>query len=112
MIMVRPVDHRAGSTPANSGVFHAEDGRLLVALPAPDDLIEMRALGAIVCREPSRHSRTISRSSIGAASSPLPISMPPPFGDVRHSIYRPKRSQPAGAKRVTFSLDLLLFRPT
>jgi hypothetical protein len=31
--------------------------------------------------------------------------------DVLHSIYRPMRSQPAGAMRVTFSLDLLLFRP-
>jgi hypothetical protein len=31
--------------------------------------------------------------------------------DVLHSIYRPMRSQPVEAKRVTFSLDLLLFRP-
>src|SRR3989442_1409083 len=30
--------------------------------------------------------------------------------DVLLSIYRPMRSQPAGAMRVTFSLDLLLFR--
>ena len=32
--------------------------------------------------------------------------------DVLHSIYRPIRSQPVEAMRVTFSLDLLLFRPT
>jgi len=31
--------------------------------------------------------------------------------DVLHSIYRPMRSRPAEAMRVTFSLDLLLFRP-
>jgi len=32
--------------------------------------------------------------------------------DVLHSIYRPMQSQPAKAMRVTFSLDLLLFRQT
>jgi hypothetical protein len=32
--------------------------------------------------------------------------------DVLHSIYRPMQSQPAQAMRVTFSLDLLLFRRT
>jgi len=31
--------------------------------------------------------------------------------DVLLSIYRPLRAQPAEAMRVTFSLDLLLFRP-
>ena len=31
--------------------------------------------------------------------------------DVLHSIYRPLRSEPVTAMRVTFSLDLLLFRP-
>ena len=31
--------------------------------------------------------------------------------DVLHSIYRPRQKQPAAAMRVTFSLDLLLFRP-
>jgi hypothetical protein len=30
--------------------------------------------------------------------------------DVLQSIYRPMRTQPATAMRVTFSLDLLLFR--
>ena len=32
--------------------------------------------------------------------------------DVLLSIYRPLQSQPAQATRVTFSLDLLLFKPT
>ena len=31
--------------------------------------------------------------------------------DVLNSIYRPRQKQPAAAMRVTFSLDLLLFRP-
>jgi hypothetical protein len=31
--------------------------------------------------------------------------------DVLHSIYRPMRAQSAEARRVTFSLDLLLFEP-
>jgi hypothetical protein len=30
--------------------------------------------------------------------------------DVLHSIYRPMQSRPAEAMRLTFSLDLLLFR--
>jgi hypothetical protein len=30
--------------------------------------------------------------------------------DVLHSIYRPMRKEPARAMRLTFSLDLLLFR--
>jgi 23S rRNA (guanine745-N1)-methyltransferase len=87
-----------------------DDGRLLVAIPAPDDLIELRGAGR------DRAARTVDTfakeftlaerrrvttvADLDAAS----------IRDLLLSIYRPMRSQPAGAMRVTFSLDLLLFR--
>ena len=85
-------------------------GRLLIALPAPDDLIELRGAGR------DRVARTIEtfggdftlieqrRVSTTADLDAAAVQ------DVLHSIYRPLRSQPAQAMRVTFSLDLLLFR--
>ena len=85
-----------------------DDGRLLVAIPAPDDLIELRGQGrervdrteetfakefALV-----QHKRVTTTADLDAAS----------VQDVLLSIYRPMQSQPAQAMRVTFSLDLLL----
>ncbi len=88
-----------------------DDGRLLVALAAPDDLIELRGVGR------DRVDRTvetfakdftlIDRRRV-ATSADLDAAA---VQDVLHSIYRPMRAQPAEAMRVTFSLDLLLFRP-
>jgi 23S rRNA (guanine745-N1)-methyltransferase len=88
-----------------------DDGRLLVAIPAPDDLIELRGAGR------NRVARTVGtfahdfklidqhRTTTTADLDAKAIS------DVLHSIYRPMQSKPAEAMRVTFSLDLLLFRP-
>jgi 23S rRNA (guanine745-N1)-methyltransferase len=56
-----------------------EDGHLVVAVPAPADLIELRGAGVIAWLEPSRRSRMTSRSSIGAASPPRQTSTLPPF---------------------------------
>ena len=86
-----------------------EDGRLLVALPAPDDLIELRGVGR------DRVSRTVETfapefklvdqrrvttvADLDAAA----------VEDVLKSIYRPLQAHPAEAMRVTFSFDLLLF---
>ncbi|MCU1339192.1 MAG: methyltransferase protein [Bryobacterales bacterium] len=89
-----------------------DDGRLLVALPAPGDLIELRGAGR------DRVSRTLEtfandftlldqRRVVTAADLDAAA-----VQDVLLSIYRPMRAQPAEAMRVTFSLDLLLFRPT
>ncbi len=87
------------------------DGRLLVALPAPDDLIELRGAGR------DRTARTVDtfapaftlvnqiRATTTADLDAAAVH------DVLHSIYRPMQSKPAPAMRVTFSLDLLLFRP-
>lgn len=87
-----------------------DDGRLLVALPAPDDLVELRGAGR------DRVARTVEtfahfftlvdqrRVTTAAELDPAAVH------DVLLSIYRPMRSQPAEAMRVTLSLDLLLFR--
>jgi 23S rRNA (guanine745-N1)-methyltransferase len=89
-----------------------DDGRLLVALPAPDDLIELR--GPSRDRTPrtietfapdfklTARSRATTTADLTAAA----------VEDVLYSIYRPRQKQPAAAMRLTFSLDLLLFRPT
>ena len=97
----------------NPGEFHRvlrEDGRLLVALPAPDDLIELRGPGR------DRVARTIETFAGGfklAAQRRVSTAADLDAAgvqDVLHSIYRPMRGGPAEAMRVTFSLDLLLFR--
>ncbi|MGH9558104.1 MAG: methyltransferase domain-containing protein [Bryobacteraceae bacterium] len=86
------------------------DGRLLVAIPAPDDLIELRGEGR------DRVPRTIETFAPGftlmerlRATTTADLDEAA-AADVLHSIYRPMRSRPVTAMRVTFSLDLLLFR--
>ena len=97
----------------NTGEFRRvlrDDGRLLVALPAPDDLIELRGTGR------DRVSRTVytfgpqftlidqRRATTSADLDAAAVR------DVLLSIYRPMRALPVDAMRVTFSFDLLLFR--
>lgn len=96
----------------NAPEFHRvlrEGGRLLVAIPAPDDLVELRGVG----RE--RVDRTVStfadlfqlqkqrRVTTTADLDEAAVE------DIRHAIYRPMQQETARAMRVTFSLDLLLF---
>jgi 23S rRNA (guanine745-N1)-methyltransferase len=92
-------------------VLRAE-GRLLVAIPAPDDLIELRGRGR------DRAERTIEtfaegfeledRQRVDTTADLDAVGVE----DILHSIYRPLRSKPVEAARVTFALDLLLFRRT
>ena len=97
----------------NAGEFRRvvrDDGRLLVALAAPEDLIELRGVGRDrVTRtvETFVHGFTLVDRRRVATTADLDAAA---VHDVLLSIYRPMRSQPAGAMRVTFSLDLLLFR--
>ena len=87
-----------------------EDGRLLVALAGPEDLIELRG------RSRDRVERTIqtfesgfvleNRSRVTASADMDEAGV----RDVLLSIYRPIQSEPARAMGVTFSLDLLMFR--
>ena len=87
-----------------------DDGCLLVAIPAPEDLIELRGKGRD--RVPRTvatfmHDFTLVDQRRIATTADLDAAA---VHDVLHSIYRPMRSQPAQAMRVTFGLDLLLFR--
>ncbi|HZL57967.1 MAG TPA: hypothetical protein VFC21_12835, partial [Bryobacteraceae bacterium] len=86
-----------------------DDGRLLVALPAPDDLIELRGTGRDRCERTieafSREFRLVEKRRATTAAD-LDAGA---VQDVLRSIYRPMQSRPAEAARVTFSLDLLLF---
>jgi 23S rRNA (guanine745-N1)-methyltransferase len=98
----------------NAGEFRRvlrDDGRLLVALPAPEDLVELRGAGRDrVARtvETFAHDFTLVEQRRVTAAADLDAAA---VEGVLHSIYRPKRSQPVKSMRVTFSLDLLLFRP-
>ena len=88
------------------------DGRLLVALPSPDDLVELRGKG----RE-DRVARTVeefsgqfvlSKQERVTTSAELDA---PGVADVLHSIYRPMQPKEPAPGRGTFGLDLLLFQP-
>ena len=84
------------------------EGKLLAAVPAPDDLIELRGKGR------DRVDRTISEANGFQLLQQERVTTSVDLDaagvdDVLHSIYRPLRREPARAMRVTFSLDLLLF---
>ena len=86
-------------------------GRLIVALPAPDDLIELRGAGrdrvARTVQTFAQYFTLVDRRRITTVAELDAAAVQ----DVLLSIYRPLRTQPPKAMRVTFSLDLLLFRP-
>jgi 23S rRNA (guanine745-N1)-methyltransferase len=88
-----------------------DDGRILVAIPAPDDLIELRGAGR------DRFARTVETFASDfklieqRRATTLVDLDADAVRDVLHSIYRPMQSKPPEAMRVTFSLELLLFRP-
>jgi 23S rRNA (guanine745-N1)-methyltransferase len=102
----------------NTGEFRRilrDDGRLLVALPAPADLAELRHHQGEAGRD--RVDRTVETFArdftlvdrrLVSTTAELDAAA---VHDVLLSIYRPRRSQPVEAMRVTFSLDLLLFKP-
>lgn len=88
-----------------------DDGRLLIAVPAPDDLIELRGKGR------DRVARTIETFAPGftlAEQRRVTTHAELDTDSVRDalvSIYRPMHAEPISAMQVTFSLDLLLFQP-
>lgn len=98
----------------NSGEFRRvlrDDGRLLVAIPGADDLIELRGAGRDrVVRTVETFAPAFSLIDRGRVSSTADLDAPT-VQDVLVSIYRPMGSRPTEPIRVTFSLDLLLFRP-
>jgi 23S rRNA (guanine745-N1)-methyltransferase len=88
----------------------ASGGRLMVAVPAPEDLVELRGVGRDrVARTLEAftdgftltdHRRAITAADLDAAA----------VREVLTSIYRPLRAEPVGPLRLTFGFDLLLFR--
>jgi SAM-dependent methyltransferase len=87
-----------------------DDGRLLVAIPAPDDLVELRGTGR---ERISRTVATFAHFSLAGqrrASTTADLDREAVY-DVLLSIYRPRVIEKVNAMRVTFSLDLLLFAP-
>lgn len=86
------------------------NGRLLVAIPAPDDLIELRGAGRddrlARTRETFAPHFAFERHRRAATTAHLDQQA---IDDVLHAIYRPMQSDPPGPQPVTFSLDLLLF---
>ncbi len=98
----------------NSGEFRRvlrDDGRLLVAVSSPEDLAELRGAGrdrvARTVETFARDFALVDRRRVTTTSDLNAEAV----HDVLLSIYRPMRSEPIEAMRVTFSLDLLLFRP-
>jgi 23S rRNA (guanine745-N1)-methyltransferase len=97
----------------NAGEFRRVlrgDGRLLVGVAAPDDLIELRGTGQDrVDRTVETFAHEFTLADRRRVTTLVDLDSAA-VQDVLHSIYRPMRTQPAEARRVTFSLDLLLFR--
>ncbi|HEV2199191.1 MAG TPA: methyltransferase domain-containing protein [Bryobacteraceae bacterium] len=88
------------------------DGRLLVAIPSPEDLIELRGVGRDrVPRTVEAFARDFKLIDQRRATTAADLDADA-VHDVLISIYRPSRARPPESMRVTFSLDLLLFRPT
>lgn len=88
-----------------------DGGRLMVAIPAPEDLIELRGTGRDrVDRTVETFQRDfalVDRRKVVALADLEELAV----HDVLVSIYRPMQSAPVEAMRLTFSLDLLLFKP-
>src|SRR5580658_1696757 len=89
----------------NAGEFRRvlrDDGRLLIALPAPDDLIELRGVGrdrvARTLETFAQGFKLVDRSRVATVADLDAAGV----HDVLHSIYRPMRSKPAEPMRVTF----------
>lgn len=86
-----------------------DNGRLLIAIPAPDDLTEIRGPGrdrvARTIEEFVPHFKLVAQSR-ATTTAQLDAAA---VEDVRLAIYRPMQAAPATAMQVTFSFDLLSF---
>ncbi len=86
-------------------------GRLLVAVPAPDDLMELRGAGRDrIARTQESFAPHFAFAGHRRATTSADLDQQA-VEDVLHAIYRPLQAQPPRAQPVTFSLDLLLFHP-
>ena len=87
-----------------------DDGRLLIAVPSPEDLIELRGQGRDrVARTTDLFAPDFTVTDQRRVTTTRDLDAAA-VQDLLHSIYRPMQSKPAEAMRVTLGLDLLLFR--
>jgi 23S rRNA (guanine745-N1)-methyltransferase len=87
------------------------DGRLLIAIPAPDDLVELRGEGRDrVARTIETFANEFALLDQRRATTAGDLDRDA-VHDVLLSIYRPRAIEKVSGLRVTFSLDLLLFAP-
>ena len=96
----------------NAGEFRRvlkDGGRLLVAISAADDLIELRGTGRDrVARTLEIFAASFRLAAQGRVTTTADLEAAA-VRDVLDAVYRPLRPRSAAAMRVTFSLDLLLF---
>ncbi|HSY49840.1 MAG TPA: methyltransferase domain-containing protein [Thermoanaerobaculia bacterium] len=86
-----------------------EDGRLLVAIPAPDDLVELRGIGRDrVARTVETFANEFTLIDQRPATTTADLDREAVY-DILLSIYRPRPIEKVNAMQVTFSLDLLVF---
>jgi len=87
-----------------------DDGRLLVAVASPEDLIELRGAGRDrVERTVETFAKGFTLAERGRVTTTAELNARA-VQDVLVSIYRPMGLEAAEGMRVTFSLDLLVFR--
>lgn len=98
----------------NAGEFRrilGNRGKLLVAVPAPDDLVELRGPGrdrvARTVETFAPHFQWVGQRRVTTVAELDAAAVQ----DVLNAIYRPLGRPPASGLRLTFSLDLLLFSP-
>ena len=88
-----------------------DDGRLLVAVPAADDLIELRGKGrdrvARTIDSFAAHFKLACRYRIATSADLDPAAL----ADLLVTIYRPLTAAPCEGGRVTFALDCFVFEP-
>jgi 23S rRNA (guanine745-N1)-methyltransferase len=88
-----------------------DGGRLLVAIPSPEDLLELRGAGRDrTARTIETFARDFKLMDQRAVKTTADLDADA-VRDVLHSIYRPMQAKPPEPARVTFSLDLLIFAP-
>jgi 23S rRNA (guanine745-N1)-methyltransferase len=88
-----------------------DDGRLLVAIPAPEDLVELRGAGRDrVQRTIDTFAKDFAVTDQRRATTTADLDRDA-VHDALLSIYRPRDIERVEPMRVTFSLDLLLFAP-
>jgi 23S rRNA (guanine745-N1)-methyltransferase len=86
------------------------DGRLLVAVAASDDLIELRGAGRDRVERTVEEFSGLFRLVDQQRATTVADLDTAAVEDVLLAIYRPLQNEPARDSKVTFSLDLMLFR--